>query len=214
MRKLWALVIGWHMVLLLVGAYVWVWVRDRYSGRGPMPYALAAVSLHNPLRPLVHPVRRTLEHSHVRPGATVLELGPGTGYFSIEASRTLGPGGRLLCLDLQRPMLADLAERLRQAGVANADLILGDATHLPLSDDSVDTAYLVTVIGEVPDRPQALRELRRVLRSGGVLSFTESLTDPDYQLEDSLRDVCRASGFEPLEHVRGLLGYTMNFAAP
>jgi ubiquinone/menaquinone biosynthesis C-methylase UbiE len=108
-------------------------------------------------------------------------------------------------------MLADLAGRLRQAGVANADLILADATHLPLVDDSVDAAYLVTVIGEVPDRPQALLELRRVLRSGGVLSFTESLTDPDYQFEDSLRDVCRASGFEPLEHIRGLLGYTMTF---
>ena len=53
-----------------------------------------------------------------------------------------------------------------------------------------------------------------MLRPGGVLSFTESLTDPDYQLEDSLRDVCRATGFQPLDHVRGLLGYTMNFAAP
>jgi ubiquinone/menaquinone biosynthesis C-methylase UbiE len=214
MRKLWSLVIGWHLVLLLAGAYVWMWVRDRYSGRGPMPYALAAFSLHNPLRPLIHPVRRTLERSHVQPGATVLELGPGTGYFSIEASRIIGAGGRLLCLDIQRPMLVDLTDRLRQAGVANADLILADATRLPLSDNVVDAAYLVTVIGEVPDRPQALRDLRRVLRQGAVLSFTESLTDPDYQLEDSLRDVCRASGFEPLEHMPGLLGYTMNFTVP
>jgi len=74
-------------------------------------------------------------------------------------------------------------------------------------------AYLVAVLGEIPDRVQALRELRRVLRRGGVLSITETLTDPDYQLEDSVRDVCRAVGFEPLEHVRGLLGYTMNFRA-
>ena len=212
MRKLWPFLFVWNLVLLLVGAYVWSWVRDRYSGRGPIPYSAAGI-LHNPLRRLVHPVRRTLEQSHVEPGATVLELGPGTGYFSIEASRIIGAGGRLLCLDIQRPMLVDLAGRLRQAGVANADLILADATHLPLVDDVVDAAYLFTVIGEVPDRPQALLELRRVLRSGGVLSFTESLTDPDYQFEASLRDVCRASGFEPREHTRGLLGYTMNFRA-
>jgi len=200
--------------MLLVAATVEIvgWYTARYRRRGPMPFAEAG-TLHNPLRPLLHPVRRTLERAHVEPGTTVLELGPGTGYFSVEASRMIGPGGRLLCLDIQPPMLAELSEHLRDAGITNAGLILGDATRLPLVEGSVDTAYLVAVLGEIPDRPQALRELRRVLRRGGVLSITETLTDPDYQLEDSVRDVCRASGFEPLEHVRGLLGYTMNFRA-
>jgi len=198
--------------MLLVAATVEIlgWHIERYRRRGPMPYSGRAI-LHNPLRPLIHPVQRTLERAHVEPGTTVLELGPGTGYFSIEASRVIGPGGRLLCLDIQPPMLAELSQRLRDAGVTNAGLILGDATHLPLADDSVDSAYLVAVLGEIPDRPQALRELRRVLRRGGVLSITETLNDPDYQFEDSVRDVCRAVGFEPLEHIRGLLGYTMNF---
>jgi len=111
-------------------------------------------------------------------------------------------------------MLAELAGHLRDAGVTNAGLLLGDATRLPLADDSVASAYLVAVLGEIPDRPQALAELRRVLRSGGVLSITETLTDPDYQFEDTVRDVCRATGFEPLEHIRGLLGYTMSFVSP
>ena len=198
--------------LLFGGFYLVNWYLVRYRRRGPMPFAEAG-TLRNPLRGLIHPVRRTLERAHVEPGATVLEVGPGTGYFSVEASRMIGGGGRLLCLDIQRPMLAELAEHLREAGVINADLLLGAATRLPLADDSVDSAYLVAVLGEVPDRPQALQELRRVLRRGGVLSITETLTDPDYQLEDSVRDVCRAVGFEPLEHVRGLLGYTMNFRA-
>jgi SAM-dependent methyltransferase len=212
MRKLRSFLFVWNLVLLLVGAYVWSWVRDRYSGRGPIPYS-AAGTLRNPLRPLIHPVRRTLERSHVQPGATVVELGPGTGYFSAEASRILGPAGRLICLDIQPPMLAELAGHLREAGVTNVALLLGDATHLPLADESVDSVYLVAVLGEIPDRPQALAELRRVLRPSGILSITETLTDPDYQLEDTVRDVCRASGFQPLEHIRGLLGYTMNFAA-
>jgi ubiquinone/menaquinone biosynthesis C-methylase UbiE len=200
--------------MLLVAATVEIlgWHIERYRRRGPMPYSGRAI-LHNPLRPLIHPVRRTLERAHVETGATVLELGPGTGYFSVEASRVIGPGGRLLCLDIQPPMLAELAGRLRDAGVTNAGLILGDATHLPLAEDSVDSAYLVAVLGEIPDRPQALAELRRVLRRGGVLSITETLNDPDYQFEDSVRDVCRAVGFEPLEHIRGLLGYTMSFRA-
>jgi ubiquinone/menaquinone biosynthesis C-methylase UbiE len=201
-------------LLLVAAAYqVISWYVERYRRSGPIPYSQAA-DLRSPLRPLIHPVRRTLERAHVEAGATVLELGPGTGYFSIEASRMIGPSGRLLCLDIQPPMLAELAGHLWEAGVANADLLLADATRLPLADDSVDSAYLIAVLGEIPDRPQALAELRRVLRSGGVLSITETLTDPDYQFEDTVRDVCRATGFEPLEHIRGLLGYTMNFGAP
>lgn len=200
-------------LLLFGGFYLVNWYLERHQRRGPMPFAQAG-TLRNPLRGLIHPVRRTLERAHVEPGATVLEVGPGTGYFSVEASRMIGGGGRLLCLDIQQPMLVELAEHLRGAGVINADLLLGAATRLPLAEDSVDSAYLVAVLGEVPDRPQALWELRRVLRRGGVLSITETLTDPDYQLEDSVRDVCRAVGFEPLEHTRGLLGYTMNFAVP
>jgi ubiquinone/menaquinone biosynthesis C-methylase UbiE len=170
--------------------------------------------LHTPLRGLVHPVGPMLEKFGLRSGMTVLELGPGNGYFSIEAARLLGSDGRLVCLDIQRPMLTDLRDRLAGAGVANAHPVLGDAHRLPLADASVDVAFLVTVLGEIPDRPQGLAELRRVLKPGGTLSITEHLTDADYQFEDTVRDLCRASGFEPGEHQRRFLGFTMNFAAP
>jgi SAM-dependent methyltransferase len=199
--------------LALLSIYVVGWFRDRYSGRGPMPYSERWI-LHAPLRRLIHPVRPMLGRFGVRPGVTVLELGPGNGYFSIEAARLLGGSGRLVCLDIQPPMLTDLRGRLAAAGVTNAHPVLGDAHHLPLADASVDVAFLVTVLGEIPDRPQALAELRRVLKPGGTLSITEHLTDPDYQLEDTVRDVCRACGFTPGEHQRRFLGFTMNFAAP
>jgi hypothetical protein len=55
---------------------------------------------------------------------------------------------------------------------------------------------------------------RRVLRPGGALSISESATDPDYQLDDGVRDLCRASGFELLHHSGERLGYTMCFTAP
>jgi SAM-dependent methyltransferase len=200
-------------------AFVWAavgvyWFTERYFlRRGPMPYAWRWI-LHVPLRCLVHPVQPMLDKFGIQPGATVLELGPGNGYFSIEAARLLGSGGRLVCLDIQPPMLHDLRERLAAAGVTNAHPVLGDAHHLPLADASVDVAFLVTVLGEIPDRPQGLAELRRVLKPGGILSITEHLTDPDYQFEDTVRDVCWASGFTPVAHHRRLLGFTMNFAAP
>jgi SAM-dependent methyltransferase len=197
----------------LLSFYVLMWFRDRYSGRGPMPHTMRWI-LHTPVRRFIHPVRPMLDLFGVRPGATVLELGPGNGYFSIDAARLLGAGGRLVCLDIQRPMLTDLRGRLAVAGVTNAHPVLGDAHRLPLADASIDVAFLVTVLGEIPDRPRGLAELRRVLKPGGTLSITEHLTDSDYQFEGSVRDVCRASGFEPGEHQRRFLGFTMNFAAP
>ncbi len=197
----------------LLSLFVLGWIRDRYAGRGPMHYTRRWI-LHVPLRRFVHPVRPMLGLFGVRPGATVLELGPGNGYFSVEAARLLGVGGRLVCLDIQPPMLHDLRGRLATADVTNAHPVLGDANHLPLADASADVVFLVTVLGEIPDRPQGLAEIRRVLKPGGILSITEHLTDPDYLFEATVRDVCRASGFTPVAHHRRPLGFTMNFAAP
>jgi ubiquinone/menaquinone biosynthesis C-methylase UbiE len=144
----------------------------------------------------------------------VLELGPGPGYFSIEASRAVGPGGRVLCVDVQQGMVSILRERLDEAHAARALPIVGDGVRLPLRDGCIDAAYLVTVLGEIPDRPAALAELRRVMKRGGVLSIMESLGDPDYQLEGSVRDLCGAYGFSVLELRRQRLGYTLSFSAP
>lgn len=203
------LLLGWALLFL----YVVQWFRERYGRGGPFPATRAGVLLH-PLRRWVHPVRPMLELFRLRPGDTVLELGPGPGYFSIEASRLLGPQGTLLCLDVQPGMLRLLRQRLEEHGLTNAHPIAGDALNLPLADGCLDAAFLVSVLGEIPDRPRALAELRRVLRPGGALSICEHLTDPDYQLETSVRDLCRASGFQPLDHQRQLLGYTICFTAP
>ncbi len=203
------LLAGWALLLV----YLVHWIRERYGRGGPMPFTQARELLH-PLRRWIHPERSTLERFRLKAGDTVLELGPGPGYFSIEAGRMVGPEGRLLCLDVQPPMVGLLRERLEEQGVANAHPMAADALNLPLADDSVDAAFLVTVLGEIPDRPRALVELRRVLKPGGVLSIMEHLTDPDYQLEDSVRDLCRASGFDVLDHTRQRLGFTMCFTAP
>ncbi len=210
MRALRAVLVLALALWALVSLYVFFLVRERYGRGGPIPPSQARTLLH-PLRGWIQPLRATLEKFHLKAGDTVLELGPGPGYFTIEAARMVGPSGRVVCLDLQREMLEMLRRRLDEAGAANAHAIAGDATRLPLADGCVDAAFLVAVLGEIPDRVAALRELRRVLKQGGALSFTETLTDPDYVFQATLRDLCRACGFQEVTCSREPTGYTMSF---
>jgi ubiquinone/menaquinone biosynthesis C-methylase UbiE len=109
-------------------------------------------------------------------------------------------------------MAMALRRRLASSEVWNTDVVIGEAGALPLADGSIDCAYLVTVLGEIPDRPRALRELHRVLAPRATLSVTETLPDPDYQSMGSVRDLAHAAGFQVLEEIRRFLGYTSNFA--
>ena len=201
--------------LLLFVLVLWVvgWFIERFRRRGPMPYAFRWMLDWAPRR-LYSPAGAELKWSHIMPGDTVLELGPGTGFLSVEAASMVGEKGRLLCLDVQRPMLGDLSARLGEAGVANADLLVAHGSWLPLRDHCLDSAFLAGVLGEISDRPAAVAELRRAIRPGGVLSISEHLVDPDYQFEDAVRDLCRAVGFSTLDHHRRPLGYTMSFTTP
>ncbi|MDP9238039.1 MAG: methyltransferase domain-containing protein [Chloroflexota bacterium] len=214
LRALVVLGLLWSVVSALFALLVFVMVRERYGRSGPFS-ASHALALLNPQRRFLHaPVDTLLRVFRVKEGDTVLELGPGPGYFTLGASRVVGPTGRVVCVDVQPGMVSILEERLRVEKVLNTHPVVGDATRLPLADQSVDVAFLVTVLGEIHDRPAALVELRRVMKPGAVLSVMEGLNDPDYQLEASVRDLCRAVGFEELARERQRLGYVRSFVAP
>lgn len=116
-----------------------------------------------------------------RPGERMLELGPGTGVQTLPVAKLLEPGGTLDVLDVQQEMLDALMASARDRGIANLRPTLADAGRLPYDDASFDGAYLVTVLGEVPDQEAVLHELRRVVRPGGRVVFGEiPLLDPHF----------------------------------
>jgi SAM-dependent methyltransferase len=212
-RTMLVIALAWAAASGVAAVLVALWMRERYGRGGPFP-ARDALALLNPQRRRLHPVEETVRFFRIEPGDTVLEIGPGPGYFSIEAARAAGSSGRVVCIDVQPAMIAVLDERLRRERADNAMPLVGDATRLPLAGQSADAAFLVFVLGEIPDRPAAMAELRRVLKPGGAVSVMETWTDSDYQLEASVGDLFRAYDFEPLESRRQLLGYARSFVAP
>lgn len=212
-RLVWLLLFGWAAITVGFILGVRRWYQEREGRGGPIPVDQAGMLL-TPLRSRFMPAAPTVERFGLRAGDTVLEVGPGPGYYTPEAARAVGSNGRVVCVDLQPGMLALLKDRLREQEVGTANPVAGDATRLPLANRSVDAAFLVTVLGEVPDKPAALGELRRVLKPSGKLTFVEMLGDPDYMAVDTMRDLCRAFGFALLDHQRMWYGYSMTFEAP
>jgi SAM-dependent methyltransferase len=170
--------------------------------------------LENPYFEAVAGAETLLERAGVLPGMHVLDAGCGPGRVTLPAARRVGPSGRVVAVDVQPRMLAKLAARAQAQHLANVERVEAGLGEGKLPADAFDVALLVTVLGEIPDKLAALREIHRSLRPGGVLSLTEVLPDPHYQRLARARALATCAGFRESRLVRGWLSYTLNLRRP
>lgn len=205
------------IVLAIVGGLIFFWLVPlklisrlgaRFGVSAPCPASLSWL-VDNPIRRrYMGPI---LDRVGIRPGECVLELGPGPGAFTVDAVRRAGAEGRLIAVDIQPEMIAQVEGRVREAGLDNVETHVASAYELPVADGSVDRAFLVTVLPEIPDQDRALAELYRVIKPGGRLSITEEFYDPDYPFAiETIRRV-EAAGFELERRFGNFWVYTVNF---
>jgi SAM-dependent methyltransferase len=147
-------------------------------------------------------------------GERVLEVGPGTGYYTLDVAEWVGPDGSVDILDLQQEMLDHTMRRAAERNLVNITPTRSDATALPFVDETFDAAFLVTVLGEIPDQDAALRELARVLKPGGRLVVGELLGDPHYVALGPMRLRAAAAGLGFERRSGNALGYFARFAKP
>ncbi len=172
LEPVWAL--GWGILTV-----VFALVTRKWANQDPIPFPYAIHWLLLGPRPFQSP-GRLKELLGLHGGEHLLEIGPATGKHSLPIAASLGPGGILEVLDIQPEMLDSLMRRASRVGIANIVPTPGDAARLPYPDDRFDGAYLISVLGEIPDKETALRELRRVLKPEGYLIVGEAFYDPDF----------------------------------
>lgn len=148
------------------------------------------------------------------PGEHVLEVGPGTGYYSLTVAPEVLPHGQLDLFDLQQEMLDHTLQKASAAGLANLAATQGDARKLPYEDGVFDRAYLVAVLGEIPDQDAALQELRRVLKPGGRLVVGELFGDPHWVSPSALTERASRAGFRCSSRLGRWYGYYAVLAVP
>ena len=157
---------------------------------------------------LASPVRKWWENPqtilapHIREGMTVLDVGPGMGYFTLPAARMVGQSGRVVAVDLQARMIRSLQRRSYRAGLDRIiDPRVCSEDSLMLNDliGQVDFALAYHMLHETPSLFGTLRQIWDALRPGGRLLVAEP---KGHVTEDAFNDsrvAARGAGFEILD---------------
>jgi ubiquinone/menaquinone biosynthesis C-methylase UbiE len=140
----------------------------------------------------------------------VLDAGCGPGRVTIPLARAVGPHGEVVALDIQPRMLQRARHRAQAAGLKNITFLDMAIESGKLGLGRYDRAVLVAVLGEIPDRQSALREIYGALKPGGILSVTEIMLDPHYQSRSAIVNFAKSAGFREEAFFGNKLAFTLH----
>jgi ubiquinone/menaquinone biosynthesis C-methylase UbiE len=115
---------------------------------------------------------RTVERLALLTGATVLDVGCGTGASAIPAAIAVGPNGRVIGVDLADRLLDRAQDKARHQNLSNVEFLQGDMERLGYPDESFDAVISVFSVFFVPDMVKQVAELWRMVKPGGQLAIT------------------------------------------
>jgi ubiquinone/menaquinone biosynthesis C-methylase UbiE len=205
-------VIKWILIFLVAYLiFVMTVVRlIRHFYQFPIPSFFAPL-IDNPVRRKIQSPAVIAQWMGVKEGMKILEIGPGSGTFTFEIAKHVGDDGCVYAIDIQESIVTTLGAKIEQLGVDNVSVRQASAYDLPFSNGYFDRVFMVTVLGEIPNKRKALLEIKRVLKDEGLLAIGEFLPDPDYPRKSTVTGWCHDSGFELNEQFGNWLHYLLTF---
>jgi SAM-dependent methyltransferase len=113
------------------------------------------------------------ERAGIQPGATVLDVGSGPGFATLDLAQLVTPAGRVIAVDESERFLHHLAERAAAAGITHVETILQDVQNLAVPAGSVDVAYARWVLCFTPRPLDVLKGVASALKPGGVFAVQD-----------------------------------------
>ena len=158
--------------------------QERYQLKGNAPQIYEEQNVPSLFRPLAE---LTLRHVDVREGDRIIDVACGTGIVARLVAGKVGRSGTVVGIDLNAGMIAVAKQNSPVTG-ADVEWRQGDVINLPFADASFDTAFCQQGLQFFPDKPAALKELRRILAPGGsmILTVWSSVSPLNAALADAL----------------------------
>lgn len=164
---------------------------------------------------LEYPLRKTMIDLNkyidtIDKKSNVIDLGCGSGYFSIELAKHLKEG-KVFAVDINMSVLKKLKSKINEEKINNIELHRANIENLPFDENFFDVAFLNMTYGQLEDKVKALLQINRVLKKGAYLYITELLIDKYYSLSENVISLVKTTGFEPVSYQGNFLNYTLIF---
>jgi len=121
-------------------------------------------------------------------GATIVDIGCGTGMDLLLAAQRTGSRGLAIGVDMTEAMRRRAADGAAACGLVNVEIRSGDATRLPVDDRSVDVVISNGVLNLVPEKERAVAEIARILKPGGRVQIADIIIG-EILPDEALRDI-------------------------
>ena len=166
---------------------------------------------------LISPLRKLLQNPEkiiaplVREGMTVVEIGPGMGFFTLEIAKKVADSGRVIAIDIQPKMLEQLEQRAEKARVRQRiETRLATSDSLGMTDlaEAVDLVFAYAVVHELPDDRAFFKEAFGVLKLNAVLFIAEPGRHVSEERFNEELQKAQSEGFEIVELGQSRQGYT------
>jgi FkbM family methyltransferase len=114
----------------------------------------------------------------LKAGEIMIDIGAGSGYFSIPAAEIVGDKGRVIAVDNSKEMIDELSSRVDKSGSGNIEIVLSKEYDLAVKESMGDFVFISTVLHEVEDKIIFLNEIKKVMKPKGNLAIVEWIKKP------------------------------------
>lgn len=161
-----------------------------------------AFFLDNWIRRLIQPPEKIVG-PYIQEGNTVIDMGCGPGYFTIDMAKMVGPEGRVIAVDVQVKMLERVRKKAQKHRLAERIVYhTADSDHIGLNQ-TADFILAYYMIHETPDMTKTLQELKSLLKDGGKILVVEPKMHVSQTVFEKMIQIAASVGLKVVEFPKG-----------